>query len=494
MPRRRQTLTLVIDPDQILRAGDDVVLDGTDIALAVADNTEHDTVMTRLLDHDRDLRQCRPPALPSRRSTVRLTVDPEQMIAFEAWRIAQLGNDDNYDEPSDCEEDNDYEGDASSRMDWTMDTTIVSCFERLSEVDDDCFLSDHSKSLLSCSNTSPPNQPKRRSTFIVTLSESSNGNVTIDFDEQEKAPETAPVDRRPILGEPSQGNLFDESFSESSIETSVFVEIFCRQLAQAQRQETPLLESAARAGTSGGRHGSTSRQRRSRASLKVRVPKNHLKTFMRMPQLGRIESVGTVADEDDAPATADATYGLQTTCVSDTPENSVRPPPLIDWTDATADAKSDVVPTMNKAGVDQRPVKPCRRATVRVIQHFNNDEISPGNPTNDIADKDEAKICTGREHRNGSPEVTKDGVGSFDKEKELRTSIGTVATEASWDTEEDENDDASVVSSDQVLKTSTTTPPVLQYRRANSAQLFPHSVSVPRYGAPSSSLLIDEDE
>jgi hypothetical protein len=499
---------LEIDPDQIVK--DVNANDVNDRSFSAAVGSGNNNLATQLTGDDRDLRRNRPPEVPSRRPTVRLAVEPEQMIAFEAWRMSQLGIENDHDKGGDYEEEFDSEGDSSSRMDWTMDTTIVSCAERVTDVNDGHLLSEQAKSLLSSAKHSPPKQPRRRSTIVVTLSHSSAGNLVCNDGEEEDISESGRAEGRLMLGTASQCSLLDDSFSESSVDTSVFIEIFSRQLELAQRQEAtrPTVAGGSR---SGGHRGS--RRRRSRASLKLRVRTNRLKNFMRMPQLDRIESVGTVLDEDDDRVVTRLVTAPQVASVSDTPENSARPPSLADWTDTPTGEALGVVPTRKKASIDttpvapirapssdesigstrahghlrrndpvldQRPIQPCRRATVRVPQHHQADEINPGSPSEGAADEDDATSGIGGEAGNGRTVMANNRVGSVDNEKELRTSIGTVATEASWDSEV-ENDDASVA-------------PLLQCRRANGSQASPTFAFAAAYGAPSSSLLIDEDE
>jgi hypothetical protein len=387
-PFRRQTFVLEIDLDQIMLG----LPHEMDDSVGDCENNSEDRDSKDRQYRDNEYgdahvdaaagdRQSRPPRQPSRRSTVRVALDPEQLQAFEEWRKLHAASDEN-DEMS------------SSVMDSTIDTTtILSCVDKMAAAAAASRSTTPSLHILEArqgitsdadvANEStdhyPPKQPRRRSTLIVTLGQPQglhNYDDDIEYDDvscldglHDSA--SGEVHHRSFnLGSAAgqDGSAYGGSFSEDSVDTSVFVELFCKQVLEAQEQK----EQAAHPHRRGRRRSGFPSPR---ASLRLRGPVHHLRHLM--PELERIDSVGTVVDDDndnnDAPTLNPKQPSLQprhsaiaTAQKSSTPENSTRRKAggsLLD-DDPDCDVASSehgrAIACARRMGHDTHPVAPVR--------------------------------------------------------------------------------------------------------------------------------------
>jgi hypothetical protein len=305
-PFRRQTFVLEIDLDQILlglpHEMDDSVGDcenNSEDRDSNEDRQYRDNEYGDTASADAPTagdRQSRPPRQPSRRSTVRVALDLEQLQAFEEWRKQYAASDEN-DEMS------------SSIMDSTIDTTALSGADKAATESTPSLhilearqgISSDADAAEGSTGNSPPKQPRRRSTLIVTLGQPQglhNYDDDIEYDDvscldglHDSASGEA-HHRSFNLGSATgqDGSAYGGSFSEDSVDTSVFVELFCKQVLEAQEQKEQVSHPHRRGRR---RLGFPS----PRASLRLRGPVHHLRHLM--PELERIDSVGTVVDDDD---------------------------------------------------------------------------------------------------------------------------------------------------------------------------------------------------
>jgi hypothetical protein len=532
-PFRRQTFVLEIDLDQIMLG----------LPHEIDDSVEdcENNVEDRDINEDRQYqhneygdtaaaagdRQSRPPRQPSRRSTVRVALDPEQLQAFEEWRKLHAASDEN-DEMS------------SSVMDSTIDTTaVLSCVDKMaaaaaasrSTTTPSLHILEARQGIMSDADAVeestdhyPPKQPRRRSTLIVTLGQPQGLHT---YDDDIEYDDVSCLDglhdsasgeahhRSFNLGSATghDGSAYGGSFSEDSVDTSVFVELFCKQVLEAQEQK----EQAAHPHRRGRRRSGFPSPR---ASLRLRGPVHHLRHLM--PELERIDSVGTVVDDDDnhvastqhnpeQPSLQHHPSAGETGQELSTPENSTRRKAggsLLDDDSDFASLSSDhgravasarrmghdthpVAPVRalsnqsatssngvtapstrpgrrrssgtgpNRSGTtsappssttDHNPVQPARRATLVLppsnqagenVEEGEANEVRTFAVDADIVEEGSPSICglCPGGYVMDSFAKGSGGVALVEKEKALRESVLTVATEVSWESQDDEDDD-----------------------------------------------------
>jgi hypothetical protein len=525
-PFRRQTFVLEIDLDQIMLGLPHEIDDSVEDCENNVEDRDRQYQHNEYGDTDVDAaagdRQSRPPRQPSRRSTVRVALDPEQLQAFEEWRKLHAASDEN-DEMS------------SSVMDSTIDTsTILSCVDRMAAAS----RSTPSLHILEArkgtpsdvdtadqpNNNFPPKQPRRRSTLIVTLGQPQglyNYDDDIEYDDvscldglHDSASGEA-HHRSFNLGSAAghDGCAYGGSFSEDSVDTSVFVELFCKQVLEAQEQKEQVSHPHRRGRR---RLGFPS----PRASLRLRGPVHHLRHLM--PELERIDSVGTVVDDDDGNNDASTPHNpdqpslqprpstKETAQESSTPENSTRRKAtgsLLDDDSDFASLSSEhgrAVASARRMGHDTHPVapvralsnqsaatsssgatahstRPGRRRSSGTGPNISGTTSAPPSSTTDHNPVQPARRATlvlppsNQAHENGGDDEANDGrpfavdrtvdegkpapiglcpggyvVDSFakssggvsaEKEKALRESVLTVATEVSWESQDDDDED-----------------------------------------------------